>query len=50
MNILSITNFFVGFMVSEIRRVSVFGYFPLLTHTHVHSESQDRVDRGSRGI
>ena len=30
MNILSITIFFVGFMVSEIPRVSVFGYFPLL--------------------
>ena len=29
MNILLITIFFVGFMVSEIPRVSVFGYFPL---------------------
>ena len=29
MNILLITFFFVGFMVSEIPRVSVFGYFPL---------------------
>ena len=28
MNILFL-NFFVGFMVSEIPRVSVFGYFPL---------------------
>ena len=30
MNILFITIFFIGFMVSEIPRVSVFGYFPLL--------------------
>ena len=30
MNILFITHFCVGFMVSEIPRVSVFGYFPLL--------------------
>ena len=29
MNILLIKHFFVGFMVSEIPRVSVFGYFPL---------------------
>ena len=29
MNILFITSFYVGFMVSEIPRVSVFGYFPL---------------------
>ena len=29
MNILLITHFCVGFMVSEIPRVSVFGYFPL---------------------
>ena len=29
MNILLIKIFFVGFMVSEIPRVSVFGYFPL---------------------
>ena len=29
MNILFIKQFFVGFMVSEIPRVSVFGYFPL---------------------
>ena len=29
MNILFIKIFFVGFMVSEIPRVSVFGYFPL---------------------
>ena len=29
MNILFIKHFFVGFMVSEIPRVSVFGYFPL---------------------
>ena len=30
MNILLIKHFFVGFMVTEITRVSVFGYFPLL--------------------
>ena len=30
MNILLITHFVVGFMVSEIPRVSVFGYFPLI--------------------
>ena len=29
MNTLLITSFCVGFMVSEIPRVSVFGYFPL---------------------
>ena len=29
MKMLLITHFFVGFMVSEIPRVSVFGYFPL---------------------
>ena len=29
MNVLFINIFFVGFMVSEIPRVSVFGYFPL---------------------
>ena len=32
MNILLITHFFVGFMVSEIPRVSVFGYFALYTY------------------
>ena len=30
MNILFIKHFFVGFIVSEIHRVSVFGYFPLI--------------------
>ena len=29
MNIVFIKYFFVGFMVSEIPRVAVFGYFPL---------------------
>ena len=29
MNMLLIKYFFVGFMVSDIPRVSVFGYFPL---------------------
>ena len=28
MNILSITHFFVGLMVTEIPRVSVFGHYP----------------------
>ena len=32
MNILFIKNIFVRFMVSEIPRVSVFGYFPLYTY------------------
>ena len=31
MNMLFIKHFFVGFMVSELPRVSVFGYFPLDT-------------------
>ena len=31
MNILLIKHFFVGFVVSEKPRVSVFGYFPLYT-------------------
>ena len=31
MNILFITYFVVGFIVSEIPRMSVFGYFPLHT-------------------
>ena len=34
MNILFI-NIFVGFMVSEIPRVSVFGYFPLFPHVQI---------------
>ena len=29
MNMLFIKHFFVGFMVSDIPRMSVFGYFPL---------------------
>ena len=29
MNILLNKHFFIGFMVSDIPRVSVFGYFPL---------------------
>ena len=32
MNILFIKHFFVGFMESEIPRVSLFGYFP---YTHI---------------
>ena len=34
MNILFINNFFVGFMVFEIQRVSVFGYFPLYIYLY----------------
>ena len=34
MNILFIKHFFVGFMVSQIPRVSVFGYFPLYTSNY----------------
>ena len=33
MNILFIKHFFVCFMVSEIPRMSVFGYFPLCRYT-----------------
>ena len=37
MNILLNTNFFVGFMVSEIPRISVFGHCPYsVTFTTVH--------------
>ena len=32
MNILFIKHFFVGFMIYEIPRVSVFAYFPLYTY------------------
>ena len=35
MNILFINIFLVGFMVSEIPRVSVFGYFPLSRYIHI---------------
>ena len=44
MNILLIKYFFVGFMVSEILRVSVFGYFPLGTFyvRHVLNDAQLR--------
>ena len=31
MNVLFIKHFFVGFMVSEIPRLSIFGYFPILS-------------------
>ena len=40
MNILFINIFFVGFMVSEIPRVSVSGYFPLYT---VHYDTQYKI-------
>ena len=33
MNMLIINNIFLGFMVSEIPRVSVFGYFPMSSYT-----------------
>ena len=39
MNILLITNFGVGFMVSEIPRVSVFGHCPYsVTFPYIYSE------------
>ena len=38
MNILFITIFFVGFIVSEIHRVSVFGYFPILISILVNND------------
>ena len=37
MNILFIKHFFVGFMVSEIPRMSVFGYFPLIVICFIDS-------------
>ena len=37
MNILFIKLFFVGFMVSEIPIVSVFGYFPLYNFQNVYN-------------
>ena len=36
MNMLFFTHFFVGFMVSEIHKVSIFGYFPLLLAYGIH--------------
>ena len=36
MNILYIKQFFVGFMVYEIPRVSVFGYFPLYIYIYIY--------------
>ena len=44
MNILLIKHFFVGFMVSEIPRVSVFGYFPL------SSNGRERISNDNRSI
>ena len=42
MNILFIKHLYVGFMVSEIPRVSVFGYFPLIfIHTILSRMSTD---------
>ena len=35
MNILFIKHFLVGCIVSEIPRVSVFGYFPLLRYNYI---------------
>ena len=40
MNMLFINNFFVGFMVSEIPRVSVFGYFPLYNTNYLDNDIQ----------
>ena len=34
MNILFIKHFFVGFMISEISRVLVLGYFPLYIYVY----------------
>ena len=36
MNFVFIKNVVVGFMVYEIPRVYVFGYFPLHTQTHIY--------------
>ena len=36
MNMLFITYFFVGFNVSEIPKVSVFGYFPLYIYIYIY--------------
>ena len=45
MNILFINHFFVGFIVSEIPKVSVFGYFPLLSVLFINTENNiTRVD------
>ena len=35
MNILFINNFFIGFIVSEIQILAVFGYFPLCIYMYV---------------
>ena len=51
MNILFIKHFFVGFMVSEIPIVSVFGYYPYsdtFPYSHykwVASTSQDNIKK-----
>ena len=37
MNILFIKTFFVGFIVSEISRVSVLGYFPLVIYIYIYT-------------
>ena len=39
MNILFITIFVVGCMVSEIPRLSVFGYFPLYIYIYIYTEN-----------
>ena len=45
MNVLFIKHLFVGFMVSEIPRVSVFGYFPLfyLNSRKIHDISRTHI-------
>ena len=43
MNILFINNFVVGFMVSEIPRVSVFGHCPYsVTFPYIHYDVNNR--------
>ena len=37
MNILFIKHFFVGFIVSEIPRVSIFGYFPVSIYVGLYN-------------
>ena len=43
MNILFNKHFFVGFMVSEIPRVSVFGYFPLCVNADKTEYNSKRI-------
>ena len=43
MNILLITILFIGFMVSELPRVSLFGYFPLYDACLQHTMLPERM-------